>query len=83
MPYPARLRAEEVAEILGFAENDIPVLARNKKLKPLGKPTQQATKYYSRDDILEKSTNLDWLQKSTQVIYDYWGANNAKKRKAA
>jgi hypothetical protein len=69
---PARLTAEQVAHILGCQKHDIPVLARKHLLKPLGKPTQQAVKYYGAVDIEQKAGDLVWLSKATQALYDHW-----------
>ena len=69
---PGRLRAEEVAKILGFAEHDIPVLVRYKLLRPLGQPSQQSTKYFAAVEILEYREDVKWLNKATKIASGYW-----------
>lgn len=77
--YPARLDAKQTAQVLGFQEHDIPVLMRAKLLKPLGKPVQNSTKYFATCQIKELAQNPEWLNKATQVIYDYWKDKNLRK----
>src|SRR5690242_12830171 len=48
---PARLTAEQAAILLGFAAHEIPMLVTAKLLKPLGKPSQSAVKYFATVDI--------------------------------
>jgi hypothetical protein len=70
--YPARLTAEQVAESLGFQPHDIPVLVRAKLLKPLGKPSQQCTKYFAAAEIIAKGQDIVWLHKATETVYRRW-----------
>jgi hypothetical protein len=77
----ARLTAEETGEILGFQKADIPILVKAKLLKPLARPKQQSTKYFAYIDVHDRVFDSDWLNNATQVVYDYWGANNSNKRK--
>jgi hypothetical protein len=78
--FPARLRPEHVAEILGFAPPDIPILVSKRHLKPLGKPMPNATKFFSRTDVLAKSVDDLWLARATQTIYDHWKGKNQRKK---
>ena len=77
--FPARLRPEQVARLLGFTDADIPILIRKRLLKPLGKPRPNATKFFSLADVIEKSQDQQWLTKATQAIYDHWRNKNERK----
>ena len=77
---PARLNVSQAALILGFSEHDIPILAANGLLKPLGKPSRNGPKYYSASDLLEKSRDYNWLSKATQATSYHW-RNKNKRRK--
>lgn len=81
-PLAARLKAEEVAEVLGFNDHDIPVLIAAKLLRPLGKPQQSCTKYFALCQIEELAQDASWLNKATQVLYEYWQNRNQRKKKA-
>ena len=76
----ARLNSAQSAKLLGFSEHDIPVLIFVKMLKPLGKPVPNATKYFATCQIEQLAQNPEWLNKATQVIYDYWKDKNLRKR---
>lgn len=77
--YPARVTAGEAAEILGFEPDDIRILVSQKLLRPLGKPVQNATKYFATCDIKQVVDDSGWLNKATQALYEYWAQKNAKK----
>ena len=74
---PARMDAEQTAAVLGFQEHDIPVLVAEGRLEPLGKPLQNARKYFARAHILEVADNPQWLAKATNVVYQFWIKKNA------
>jgi hypothetical protein len=48
---PARLNSTEAALLLGFQEHDIPALLAAGLLRPLGKPAQNAPKYFAAVEI--------------------------------
>jgi hypothetical protein len=79
--FPARLTAEQTATLLGFQIHDIPVLVAENKLKPLGKPAQNASKHFSLARVTELARDEVWLNKATQCLYDYWRTKNGKKNK--
>jgi hypothetical protein len=58
---PARLTVIETSWYLGFSENDIPVLASHSLLKPVGRPTQNSTKYYALKDLKKLHEDLRWI----------------------
>jgi hypothetical protein len=77
-----RIDAAAVAKILGFQEHDIPVLVSEGLLKPLGKPTANARKYFAAVYVLELANDSKWLWKATQVVYDHWQKKNANRSSA-
>jgi len=80
--WPARLDSAQTAKILGFQEHDIPVLVACKKLTALGKPAQNAVKYFASCEIEELAGSRDWLSKSTQALYDFWKQKNSRRTAA-
>jgi len=76
---PARLDAKMTAEVLGFNEHDIPVLVTLGLLEPLGKPAQNARKWYARAQITQIAEDPKWLNKATNTLYQYWQKKNANR----
>ena len=76
-----RIDAAQAAEILGFMEHDIPILVNAGLLKPLGKPTPNARKFFAAVDVMEKAKDPSWLNKSTQALYSFWQNKNARRAK--
>jgi len=48
---PARLKASEAAELLGFHEDDMTVLVRQDLVGSLGEPAHNAVKYFALADV--------------------------------
>ena len=65
---PARLEVRQVAQLLGFAEHDIPILVRDKLLTPLGKPALNSHKYFCAADIEGLARDKAWLDKATKSV---------------
>ena len=63
--YSARITVEVVVQFLGFSVRDIRLLTRKGLLKPLGKPLNNATKFYATADIMELTADVKWLSKAT------------------
>ncbi len=63
--YSARITIEIVARILGFSVFDARLLTKKGLLKPLGKPINNATRFFSTEDIMEKAMDAAWLSKAT------------------
>lgn len=80
---PARLNSEQAARILGFQPHDIPVLVAADLLDPLGKPADNAVKYFAAVKVLALCYEDKWLHKATDVVYGHWKAKNAQKSKSA
>ena len=66
---PARLNAEQTADLLGFEKDDLALLARAGLLLPLGNPTTNAVKYYATVDVAAFSEDRDGLDQATAIIY--------------
>jgi len=78
-PLSGRLCVADAAKILGFGEHDIPILVSEGMLKPLGKPVPNSPKYFAACEIRELAENTEWLNRATQVVYDYWKGKNTRK----
>ena len=77
----ARLRSEDVALILNCQKEDIAVLVAKKLLKPLGNPANNATKYFSRSDLMEQINQEGWLARVTNALYQASRTKNENRRK--
>ena len=76
---PARLNTSETALLLGFPDHDIPVLVAAKVLTPLGKPAQNAPKYFASVEILAFADDREWLCTATRAIAKHWLRKNNSK----
>ena len=75
---PARLNMTEVAVLLGFKEHDIAPLVASKLLIPLGRPAQNAPKYFAAVDIVARADDRGWLTEATKALAKYWIRKNHK-----
>ena len=66
---PARLNADQTADLLGFEKDDLALLTRAGLLVPLGNPTANAVKYYATVDVAAFSEDRDRLDHATAIIY--------------
>lgn len=66
---PARLRASDAADLLGFHEDDMAILVREKLITPLGVPTHNAVKYFALADVEALGRDVEALSKATAAIY--------------
>jgi hypothetical protein len=78
---PARLNVAEAAVLLGFKEHDIGPLVAAKLLSPLGKPAQNAPKYFAAVDIMARADDRAWLSEATKALARYWLQKNRQKRR--
>ena len=78
---PARVRVEEAALLLGFSEREMPILAANGLLKPLGHPPVTGVKYYSVVALEELRRDQKWLARASDCIVEYWQDLNQKRKK--
>ena len=65
---PACVGVEEAAAIFGWPNYYLPFLVRAGHLKPLGKPPQNARKWFATVEIERMSCNPDWLDKAVRII---------------
>src|SRR5436190_10598427 len=67
-PWPACVDAEAAAKFLGWPAYFMPLLARAGHLKPLGKPGQNARKWYAMVELERLSHDPVWLDKAIRVV---------------
>jgi len=60
--------AEAAAKFLGWPPYFMPLLARAGHLKPLGKPGQNARKWYAMVELERLSPDPVWLDKAIRVV---------------
>ena len=77
---PARLKAEEAAWYLGFAQHEIPVLVAEGLLKPLGRPPETGVKYFATTALEELRRDQKWLARASDAIVFYWRNRNSNKK---
>jgi hypothetical protein len=65
---PARLNADQTAQVLGFQAHDIPVLIKEGLLRPLGGGPRNSVKYFAAVEIEEFSRDKKWLNAATKAI---------------
>lgn len=75
---PARIPAEEVTKLLGLTPDDVTLLMRYGLLKPLGKPAQNAPKWFSAVEIMMLAGDREWLNEATRKLSEYWRRKHAK-----
>jgi hypothetical protein len=79
--FPARVRVEEAALLLGFSVNEIPILAAHGLIKPLGHPPLTGVKYFATAALEELRRDEKWLAKASDCIVQYWQNVNRKRKK--
>jgi hypothetical protein len=75
--HPVRFSQERAAAYLGFEPDHITILVNAGLLKPLGKPTANAQKYFAKVELDGLHRNREWLSKATEAINRYWQNRNA------
>jgi hypothetical protein len=76
---PARLNSSETALLLGVHDHDIAPLVSAKLLHPLGKPAQNAPKYFAATDVIARAEDREWLSNATKALARHWQARNAQR----
>ena len=66
--WPACVDAEGAARFLGWPPYFMPLLARAGHLKPLGRPAQNARKWYAMADLERVSRDPAWLDKAIRIV---------------
>jgi hypothetical protein len=75
---PARLNSTETALLLGLHDHDIAVLVSAKLLQPLGKPAQNAPKYFAAIDVTTRAEDREWLSNATKALARHWQVKNGR-----
>ena len=78
--WPACIGVEEASKILGWPPYFFPVLVRTGHLKPLGKPSQNARKWFAAVEIQRLSQDVAWLDKAVRLVEKHVHEINAKQR---
>ena len=66
--WPACVDAEAAARFLGWPPYFMPLLARVGHLKPLGKPAQNARKWYAMVELERVSRDPAWLDRAIRIV---------------
>ena len=75
---PARLTSKEVAQLLGFNEDDIAILVQRKFLVPLGSPQHNAVKYFHAQDVQALGENRKLMERAQEALYERNRAKSAR-----
>ena len=65
---PACLDADAAARFFGWPAYFMPLLARAGHLKPLGKPSQNARKWYATVELERLSRDPVWLDRAIRIV---------------
>src|ERR1700691_1613795 len=65
---PACVGMEEASAIFGWPNYYLPFLVRAGHLKPLGKPAQNARKWFATVELERMSCDPDWLDKAIRIV---------------
>ncbi len=79
-PWPACVGVEEAARILGWPLYFFPVLIRTGHLKPLGRPMQNARKWFATCELERLSNDAAWLDKAIRIMEKHVHEANCKQR---
>ena len=77
---PACVGMEEAAAIFGWPNYYLPFLVRAGHLKPLGKPAQNARKWFATVEIERMSSDPVWLDKAVRIVEKQVQGQNQKQR---
>jgi hypothetical protein len=78
--WPACVGVEEAAKIFGWPLYFFPVLMRAGHLKPLGKPIQNARKWFATCELHRLSHDREWLDKAIRLVEKHVRDANQKQR---
>ena len=78
--WPACVDAEDAARFLGWPAYFMPLLARAGHLKPLGRPAQNARKWYAMVELERVSRDPAWLDKAIRIVDRLVREANGKQR---
>ncbi len=77
---PACVDAETAARYLGWPPYFMALLARAGHLKPLGRPAQNARKWYAMVELERVSRDAAWLDKAVRIVEKSVEAAGRRKR---
>jgi hypothetical protein len=77
---PACVSMEEAAAMFGWPNYYLPFLVRAGHLKPLGKPMQNARKWFATIEIERMSNDPEWLDKAIRIVEKQIQEMNRKQR---
>ena len=78
--WPACVGVEEASRILGWPLYFFPVLMRTGHLKPLGKPMQNARKWFATCELERLCGDPGWLDKAVRIVEKHVQDANRKQR---
>ena len=67
-PRAACVGMDEAASVFGWPAYYMPFLVRAGHLKPLGKPAQNARKWFATVELERLSNDADWLDKAIRIV---------------
>jgi hypothetical protein len=77
---PGCVSMEEAAAIFGWPNYYLPFMVQVGHLKPLGKPAQNARKWFATVEIERLSQDPDWLDKTIRIVEKQIQEMNKKQR---
>ena len=77
---PACVGMDEAAAIFGWPDYYLPFLISAGHLKPLGKPAQNARKWFATVEIKRMCSDPDWLDKAIRIVEKQIQAMNKKRK---
>jgi hypothetical protein len=78
--WPACVGVEEAARIFGWPLYFFPVLMKTGHLRPLGKPMQNARKWFATCELERLSRDSEWLDKAIRLVEKHVQEANRKQR---
>jgi hypothetical protein len=76
---PGKLTAEEAAWHLGFLAHEIPMLMAAGLLKPLGRPSENASKHFSLVELDKLNRDTAWQAQASDAVAKYWKDRNQQR----
>ncbi len=78
--WPACVGVEEAARVFGWPLYFVPVLLRSGHLTPLGKPMQNARKWFATCELERLSRDPAWLDRAIRIVERHVQEANRKQR---
>jgi hypothetical protein len=79
---PGRLTMEQAAWVLGFGEQEIPILIARGLLKPLGHPAHNGQKFFLAATLEDLRRDEKWFNKASDAVLEYWRNRNSRKERS-